>query len=288
MDVVAGVAMAVLAWTLLARDSGEEYRASVLGRGAPTLVRARLMLGRLMELLEGVLVRERTRRHFEAAGIPPVTYLVMSAGLMLTLGAVLWGFALVMYWSVTHYLTGGVAAGMLIWGAPGVFAGWLLNQRLAFAAYRDWRKRLKTAVPGLVMYLRMPLTAGETVAQAVRGVEPFLTGPLKTAWGKALRAVDEGADLVGALKRHVDERFDDPDLSGVLDRLYSYQEESVPAEPFGDLGEHLAQLQSIQATYRVKRMEGPIQLYVMVAVVAALMVTLVPYLVQVGSSMFGF
>lgn len=287
MDVVAGLAAAVLWWALAGRSRAEEYQDQVLGRKRPPVfAQLGLTVGRAVESVGGVLIRPRTRRYFTAAGITPAAYVLLAAVLMGVLGLIGWGFVLVIVWSLSHALTLGQAMGFSWALLPGALAGWWLNQKLAFAEYQNWRKRLKAAVPGLVHFLSIRLSAGETPAQAAAGVHRYLTDPLRRAWNDALLAVREGAALPEALRGQVDERFGDPDLSAVLDRLYYYHENGVPAEPFGDLGEHMARLRSVQATYRVKRIAGPVQVYVMVGIMAGLAVTLVPYLIQVGEHLF--
>lgn len=174
---------------------------------------------------------------------------------------------------------GGIGAGLLVFRNPiiavvaaafGVGFQWFR----VFARYTRWQSDVASGVPDLVRMLAMRFRIGESVNRACERVVPYLNGALQVEWRRML--AERQASLLDDALVALDHRIGDPNLTAALVRLRTYNRNGPPAEPFGDMAEHLTKIELAQAQSRLERLRGPLVGYVLAGLFGMFLILVLP------------
>lgn len=184
-------------------------------------------------------------------------------------------------------LIGGVGLHSWFWGLLLGMAGYGWAWLRVAGKHARWQKEVVQGVPTLVRVLKLRMNAGENVTLAVTRAGRFVPGPMAVEWARLVTDMHAGASLETALAK-LGARIDDRNVTAVLTRLRTYHRTGLPAEPFGDLAEHMTQVYMVQQQSRMRALTSPLVLYVLLAMLGATITALLPaIIVQVIQALAG-
>jgi Flp pilus assembly protein TadB len=234
------------------------------------LTYARPSLRRLWPTIQARWIGPAQRQRLAVVGMSEASY-GKDVGLYMGLGLLIGWFGL------HQWLIGILGVGM------GYGLVWL---RVA-GRYARWQKEVVGGIQELVRILKLRMMSGEKTSVAVERAVPFLTGALAVEWRTMLAQIHAGDSVEVALST-LDHRIGDRNFTAVLTRIRTYHRMGVPAEPFGDMAEHLGRVQMIQQEGRMKRLTAPLTMYALAGFLGLFLMVMLPtIIVQILQSLHG-